>query len=244
MAVPELEGVPDGAGGEAAKAPADEDTPVGDGYKRAFDLTILAVSLVVFSPIWIVLCAAILLAIWLDDRGPLLYAQRRVGRRGREFTAFKFRTMLDDAEKLTGPVWAAGHDPRTTRVGRVLRPLHLDEMPQLFNILRGDMSLVGPRPERPELVRRFVEEVPEFSSRLRVLPGLTGLAQVRGRYDLHPWHKLKYDNLYIKCISPLLDLKLLALTVVVVLIGRPRMGASPLCRTGPRSRRRRRGGTT
>ena len=152
--------------------------------------------------------------------------------------------MLDDAEKLTGPVWAAGHDPRTTRVGRVLRPLHLDEMPQLFNILRGDMSLVGPRPERPELVRRFVEEVPEFSSRLRVLPGLTGLAQVRGRYDLHPRHKLRYDNLYIRCISPLLDLKLLALTVVVVIIGRPRMGASPLCRTGPRSRRRRRTGTT
>ncbi len=237
MAVPELEGVPDGAGGEAAKAPADEDTPVGDGYKRAFDLTILAVSLVVFSPIWIVLCAGILLAIWLDDRGPLLYAQRRVGRGGREFTAFKFRTMLDDAEKLTGPVWAAGHDPRTTRVGRVLRPLHLDEMPQLLNILRGEMSLVGPRPERPELVRHFVEEAPRFSSRLRVLPGLTGLAQVRGRYDLPPRDKLRYDNLYIRRLGPVLDLKLLVLTVFVVLIGRPRLQANPLCRAFPGRRR-------
>ena len=186
MAVPELESVPDGAGGKAAKAPTDEDTRVGDGYKRAFDLTILVTSLVVLAPIWLLVCAVILLAIWLDDRGPLFYAQRRVGRGGREFTAFKFRTMLDDAEKLTGPVWAAGHDPRTTRVGKVLRPLHLDEMPQLLNILRGDMSLVGPTPGAPGAGAAFRRmRLPGFSSRLRVLPGLTGLAQVRGRYDLH-----------------------------------------------------------
>ena len=197
-----------------------------DGYKRGFDLAIVAVSLVVLSPLWIALCAAIMLAIWLADRGPVFYAQRRVGRGGREFTAFKFRTMRADAEKLTGPVWAAGRDPRTTRVGRVLRPLHLDEMPQLFNILRGDMSLVGPRPERPELVRRFVEEVPGFSSRLRVLPGLTGLAQVRGRYDLHPRNKLRYDNLYARRLGPVLDLKLLVVTVAVVLVGKPRLGSS------------------
>jgi lipopolysaccharide/colanic/teichoic acid biosynthesis glycosyltransferase len=237
LAVPELESVPDGAGGKAAKAPTDEDTRVGDGYKRAFDLTILVTSLVVLAPIWLLVCAVILLAIWLDDRGPLFYAQRRVGRGGREFTAFKFRTMLADAEKLTGPVWAAGHDPRTTRVGKVLRPLHLDEMPQLLNILMGDMSLVGPRPERPELVRRFLQEAPGFSSRLKVLPGLTGLAQVRGRYDLPPSDKLRYDNLYIRRLGPILDLKLLAITLFVVLIGRTRLQASPLCRAFPRRRR-------
>ena len=177
------------------------------------------------APFWVTLWVLIPLAIWLCDRGPIFYVQRRVGRGGREFTAYKFRTMQADAERLTGPVWAAGHDPRTTTVGKVLRPLHLDEMPQLLNIIRGDMSLVGPRPERPELVRRFAEEVPGFSSRLRVPPGLTGLAQVRGQYDLHPRHKLLYDNLYVRRLGPCLDLKLLALTVVVVLIGKPRMVA-------------------
>ncbi len=224
MAVPEIEGVPDRAGRKAAEAPLDDGAPVGDGYKRAFDITIVTASLVVFSPIWLLLAAVIPLAIWLNDRGPVFYAQRRVGKGGREFTALKFRTMLADAERLTGPVWASGHDPRATRVGKVLRLLHLDEMPQLYNILRGDMSLVGPRPERPELVSRFVQEVPGFSSRLRVLPGLTGLAQVRGRYDSPPRDKLRYDNLYIRRLGPVLDLKLLAATPVVVLIGKHRLG--------------------
>ncbi len=226
MAVHELESVPSRADGEAAQAPSDGDARLGDGYKRAFDLAILVVSLVVLFPVWIVLCAVIPLAIWLGDRGPVFYAQRRVGRGGREFTAFKFRTMFEGAEKLTGPIWAADHDPRITRVGKVLRPLHLDELPQILSIARGDMSLVGPRPERPELVRRFAEEVPGFSSRLRARPGLTGLAQVRGIYDSHPRDKLRYDNLYIRRLGPVLDLKLLAVTALVVLIGRSRAHAA------------------
>ena len=237
MADSELEGVPDGAGRKAAHAPSDEDTPVGDGYKRAFDLAIVTVSVVVLAPLWLLLWVLIPLAIWMNDRGPVFYAQRRVGRGGREFTAYKFRTMQADAERLTGPVWASGRDPRTTSVGKVLRPFHLDEMPQFLNIIRGDMSLVGPRPERPELVRRFAEQVPGFSSRLRVLPGLTGLAQVRGHYDSPPRDKLRYDNLYIRHLGPVLDLKLLVATVLVVLIGKSRLGASPMCRSVPRRRR-------
>ena len=157
------------------------------------------------------------LSIWLEDRGPVFYVQERLGWQGRHFRMFKFRTMIQDAESLTGQVWASKDDFRLTRVGKVLRKLHLDELPQVINIIKGDMSLVGPRPERPAIAEQFGREVPGFSKRLRVRPGIAGLAQVRSSYWTSPAYKLKYDNLYIKTMSPWLDLKLLFLAVWVAI---------------------------
>ena len=186
-------------------------------YKRPFDLWLVTATLLLLLPVWIVLCIAIPLAVRLESRGPALYRQSRLGRGGRPFTLIKFRTMIDGAEEHTGPVWAAWRDARTTRVGRVLRRLHLDELPQLANVLRGEMSLVGPRPERPELAARFEREIPGFRERLRVRPGIMGLAQARSAYNLHPRHKLHYDMLYISRMSPWLDIKLCLLCVRKVL---------------------------
>ncbi|MCY4530068.1 MAG: sugar transferase [Chloroflexi bacterium] len=188
-----------------------------DGYKRRFDLAIIVVAHVLLLPVFVVLWIGIPIAIWLGDRGRVFYLQERVGRSGKRFEVIKFRTMVTDAESETGPVWAAEGDSRTTRVGRVLRMLHLDELPQVVNILRGEMSIVGPRPERPELVERFSGDVPAFSDRLRVRPGVAGLAQVRGSGQTRPRDKLRYDNLYIETLSPWMDVKLLLLSVWVVL---------------------------
>ena len=176
-------------------------------YKRPFDLMVT----ILLLPLWLVLSLAIPLAIRLDSPGPVLYRQPRLGRAGRVFHMVKFRTMIDGAEQHTGPVWAAWQDERTTRVGRVLRRFHLDELPQIVNVLRGEMSLVGPRPERPELAARFEREVPGFSERLRVRPGIMGLAQALGSYHMHPRRKLHFDNFYVATMSPWLDLKLCVL---------------------------------
>ena len=188
-----------------------------DGYKRPFDLTIVILAHLLLFPLFLVLWVGIPLAIWLGDRGPVLYLQERVGRSGRRFDVIKFRTMILDAESQTGPIWAAEHDSRTTRVGSILRILHLDELPQVINILKGEMSLVGPRPERPELAERISRDVPGFSERVRVRPGVAGLAQVRGTAQTRPRDKLRYDNLYIETLSPWMDVKLLFLSVWVVL---------------------------
>ncbi|MDI6448185.1 sugar transferase [Anaerobaca lacustris] len=152
-------------------------------------------------------------AIKLSSRGPVLYRQQRVGEGGRLFNLYKFRTMIDNAEKHVGPVLASKDDSRVTAVGRILRRTRLDELPQLYNILRGDMSLVGPRPERPYFVQRHkaLQGV-----RLVVKPGLTGLAQVRSFYDLKPAHKVKYDYIYIQNRSFLLNLYILLQTVPVL----------------------------
>ena len=199
-------------------------------YKRFFDLCAVGVATVLLLPLWMVLCMAIPLAIRLESRGPALYRQARLGRGGRVFLMFKFRTMVDRAERRTGPVWAEWSDARVTRVGRFLRRWHLDELPQLVNVVRGEMSLVGPRPERPELAARIEREIPEFSRRLRVRPGIMGMAQAVGPYHLHPRRKLHYDNLYIATMSPWLDLRLCALCAFQVL------------REGLRGRRPTRGG--
>ena len=161
----------------------------------------------------ILLWTIIPLAIWLEDRGPVFYIQRRVGRDGRILRLYKFRSMVRNAESITGPVWASEKDPRITRVGRVLRSRALDELPQLINVFKGDMSLVGPRPERPEFVYRFSQDAPRFIRRLQVRPGLTGLAQIHGRYSSRPKDKLRYDMLYIRNMSPVVDSKLLLLSV-------------------------------
>ena len=140
----------------------------------------------------------------------MLYRQARLGRGGAAFDILKFRTMAVDAEAETGPVWTERGDPRITRAGRALRRFHLDELPQAVNVLRGEMSLVGPRPERPELAARIEREVPGFAARLRVRPGLAGLAQAEGAGWRDPARKLHYDNLYIAAMSPWLDVKLCA----------------------------------
>ena len=177
-------------------------------YKRLFDVTVLAVGGFVLLPVWVVLGLAISLAIRWDSAGPVLYRQERLGRGGSVFQVLKFRTMIHGAEERTGPVWAGWRDARMTRVGRVLRRWHLDELPQVVNVLRGEMSLVGPRPERPELAVRIERDVPGFAARLRVRPGIMGLAQARGSYHLSPRRKLRYDTFYMARMSPWLDIKL------------------------------------
>jgi len=151
----------------------------------------------------------------LTSSGTVIYKQQRVGKDGKTFTLYKFRTMINDAEKQLGPVLAAENDPRVTKVGRFLRDTRLDEIPQLLNVILGQMSLVGPRPERPHFVKRH-KALMEI--RLAVKPGLTGLAQVRNAYDLHPNHKIKYDYLYIQRRSLLLNLYILTKTIPVVLL--------------------------
>lgn len=196
---------------------ANESIVVHDGYKRVFDLTVITFTYILLFPLWLIVWICVPLAIWLEDRGSVFYAQERVGRKGQHFRLLKFRTMIQDAESLTGQVLATEDDPRLTRIGKILRKFHLDEMPQVINIVRGEMSLVGPRPERPALAEQFNREVPGFSERLRVRPGIAGLAQVRGSYWTDPSYKLKYDNLYIETMSPWLDIKLLFLAVWVAL---------------------------
>jgi lipopolysaccharide/colanic/teichoic acid biosynthesis glycosyltransferase len=159
------------------------------------------------------------LIIRLTSRGPVLYRQVRIGRGGAPFQVLKFRTMVDNAERHSGPVLARERDPRVTEFGRVLRALRIDELPQIFNVIRGEMSLVGPRPERPYFVAHFQETLPAYELRHAVKPGITGLAQVMGRYRTTAESKLNFDLLYIYNYSLLLDVKILLQTVRVVLQG-------------------------
>ena len=185
--------------------------------KRALDLFAAAAGLLLASPI--MLAAAI--AVRLDSPGGILYKQQRVGQGGRLFHLFKFRSMRQDAEAKTGAVWAAEHDPRVTRVGRVMRKTRIDEIPQLWNVLRGDMSLVGPRPERPEFVESLAKEIPFYGQRHTVKPGLTGWAQVSYCYTGSvdgTMEKLQYDLFYIKNLSLALDLFIILDTVKTVLL--------------------------
>lgn len=185
--------------------------------KRVLDLVGALLLSLVFLPVFLI----VPLLIWLEDRGPVFYRQRRVGRDGKIFEVIKFRTMVPDAERFTGPVWAQEDDPRVTRVGKWLRATRLDELPQVLNVLRGEMSLVGPRPERPELVMKFAERNPMFRAREAVKPGITGLAQVLGRYDTDPDSKLRFDLLYITRWGLGLDVLILFWTIPVMLF--PRM---------------------
>jgi sugar transferase (PEP-CTERM system associated) len=165
----------------------------------------------------------VILAIKLDSRGPLLYRQRRVGRRGQNFYCYKFRTMRQDAEADTGPTWAGDDDPRITRVGKFLRSSRIDEIPQLWCVFKGDMGFVGPRPERPEFVEWLTKEIPYYGIRHAVRPGITGWAQVRYKYGNtveDAKQKLQYDLFYIKNASLGLDLLIMFQTVKTVLLGR------------------------
>ena len=180
-------------------------------YKRPFDLALISLALLALLPLWLILAIAVPLAIRLEDGGRVFYVQQRVGRGGRIFKMLKFRSMVEDAEHQTGPVLATPNDSRTTKVGRVLRRFHLDEIPQLFNIVKGEMSFVGPRPERPELIEQIEQAMPDFRRRLRVRPGIAGLAQACAGYHANSRQKLRCDNRYIETMNPLLDIKLLFL---------------------------------
>ena len=184
--------------------------------KRGIDLT-LSVALAVLTFPLMLLTA---LAIRLDSRGPILYRQERVGENGRPFTLYKFRSMRDDAEREGRPVWAKDGDDRITRVGRVIRKTRLDELPQLWNVVKGDMSFVGPRPERPYFVAELAKEIPFYLQRHAVKPGITGWAQVKYRYGSSledAMEKLRYDLYYIKHLSVFFDLTIVFDTVKVVL---------------------------
>ncbi len=178
--------------------------------KRALDVGISLGALAFFSPLF----GLIALAIRLEDRGPVFYRQTRMGLDGRPFDILKFRSMRPDAEDESGPVWSAPDDPRRTRIGRFLRATSLDELPQLVNVLRGEMSVVGPRPERPEFVRDFKDRFPQYMVRHRVRAGITGWAQVNGwRGNTSVSKRIEYDLYYIENWSLALDLKILWMTV-------------------------------
>jgi exopolysaccharide biosynthesis polyprenyl glycosylphosphotransferase len=177
------------------------------------------VALVVTSPLMVLIAIAIV----IDSRGGALFRQVRVGMGGRTFEIIKFRSMCSGAESESGPVWAQDKDPRVTRVGRVLRKLRLDELPQLVNVLRGDMSIVGPRPERPHFVNMLSEQIPFYGLRHSVPPGITGWAQVCYPYGStvdESRAKLEYDLFYVKNLSISLDLLILFSTLKIVLLGR------------------------
>ena len=182
--------------------------------KRIFDLVMSAVAIVVLSPVMLLTA----LAIWLDDHGPVFYRQVRLTRNGREFNILKFRSMKVNAEQDGVARLAGENDSRITRVGHFIRACRIDELPQLFNIFLGDMSIVGPRPERPEIAKQYEEILPEFSLRLQVKAGLTGLAQVYGRYNTEPYHKLQMDLMYINEMSLLKDLQLILATVRILFV--------------------------
>jgi len=155
-------------------------------------------------------------AIKLEDGGPVFYKQKRMTRNGHEFEILKFRSMIVDAEKYAGAVLATGDDPRITKVGKVIRATRLDEIPQILNILKGDMSIVGPRPERKVIADEYRKEIPEFDYRLKVRGGLTGYAQIYGKYNTSPYDKLRLDLMYIENYSLLLDIKLIILTLRII----------------------------
>lgn len=180
-------------------------------FKRGTDIVLSAIAFVIL----LIPMAVIGILIKVDSPGPVLFKQERLGKDGKPFLIYKFRSMEEDAEK-DGPKWADKDDDRCTRVGKFLRKSRLDELPQLLNILRGDMSLVGPRPERKYFSKKFSAYIPDFPKRMQVQPGLTGLAQVNGGYDLGPEEKLKYDLEYIEKRSIRLDCKCIVKTVRLV----------------------------
>jgi exopolysaccharide biosynthesis polyprenyl glycosylphosphotransferase len=181
-------------------------TPLNRSIKRAFDITLSLLGIIIFSlPMLLI---ALLIKIF-SPGGPVIYAQERVGHGGQIFNLLKFRTMIPDAEAKTGPVLSSGDDPRKTPLGKILRATNLDELPQLFNILKGDMSFVGPRPERPVFVNEYKKVIPKYMERHKIRPGLAGWAQLHGGYHMPAEEKIKYDLYYIENWSFLLDIKII-----------------------------------
>ena len=188
--------------------------------KRLLDLLFLAISNTIALPLLLIVVLVLCALIKLEDRGPILYKQRRVGIGGKVFDLFKFRSMRENAEIDTGPVLSSGVDDRQTKIGIFMRKRALDEIPQLYNLWRGDMSIVGPRPERPEIVEEVIKRFPEFREREVVKPGLTGLAQVRGKYSSDPAVKLMHDRSYIETMSPIMDMNIILESLFKTLLGK------------------------
>ncbi len=208
--------------------------------KRGMDIFMAGVAIIVTAPLWILIA----IAIKLNSKGSVFFKQDRVGENtrynerrkasrgtdrrtgqgfGRSFTMYKFRTMKIDAEQETGAIWAQENDPRITSLGRVLRKTHLDELPQFVNVLKGQMSMIGPRPERAQLIPALNQSIKKYNKRLRVKPGITGLAQVRQHYDStlgDVKKKVHYDLLYIRKMCLLMDLRIILGTLVVMLTGK------------------------
>ena len=180
--------------------------------KHLFDAIVATTGLILFAPLWLL----IIFLIWFEDPGPIFFVKNSVGKGGINFSQIKFRTMISNAEEKTGPIWSSRHDKRVLLIGRFLRKTALDELPQLINILRGEMSFVGPRPQRTVLVHGYLKKLPQYTERHRVRPGISGLAQVFGHYYVTPPQKLRYDRIYVRHVSIGLDLKLLMLAFIIV----------------------------
>lgn len=183
---------------------------------RLVDLLVSCIVLIILSPLFFMIA----LAIKITSRGGVIYTQKRVGFEENTFQMYKFRSMISDAEKGLGPVWAAENDPRATSVGSILRNSGLDELPQLVNVLKGEMSLVGPRPERPYFVQKFKKDIPSYKKIFNIKPGITGWAQINWKYDdslKGVIEKTKYDIYYVENMSLKLDLKILYSTLISLL---------------------------
>ena len=187
-------------------------TPMQRVVKRTMDIVLSAAALLILA----IPMAAVAIAIKLEDGGPVFFKQKRMTRGGREFDILKFRSMIVDAEKYAGAVLATDDDPRITKVGKFIRATRLDEIPQILNILKGDMSIVGPRPERKVIADDYCKDIPEFPYRLKVRGGLTGYAQIYGKYNTSAYDKLRLDLMYIENYSLLLDIKLIILTFRII----------------------------
>lgn len=183
--------------------------------KRVFDIVVSSLGLIILSPLWVLFS----ILIWLEDPGPIIFCKVCVGRAGRSFKLLKFRTMIKNAESKTGPVLAPQNDARILHIGKILRKTALDELPELLNILRGEMSIVGPRPQRSILVYEYIREIPNYVLRHKIKPGLTGMAQIYGHYYITPRQKLRFDLLYLKRRSFLLDIKLFLLSFLFTFRG-------------------------
>jgi exopolysaccharide biosynthesis polyprenyl glycosylphosphotransferase len=187
--------------------------------KRILDVIISLLILLISLPFTLL----VTIAIKIDSKGPVIFKQDRIGMNNKIFRIYKFRSMYQDAEKYTGPIWSTKDDPRVTRVGKIMRKLRFDEIPQFYNVLKGEMSLVGPRPERPYFVDMLAQQLPYYKRRLKVRPGITGWAQVKHKYDESIEDvkvKLRYDLFYIENMSLRMDIKILARTILVVLFGK------------------------
>ena len=194
-------------------------TRLTETIKRVLDISFAIAGLVLSAP----LMAVAAICIKLDSTGPIFFRQERVGKHGQVFMLYKFRSMREDAEQMSGPVWASEDDPRVTRIGKILRKIRLDETPQMFNVLVGNMSFIGPRPERPVFVNQLKEQIPFYALRFAVKPGITGWAQVKYQYGStveDAMEKLQYDLYYVKNISVFLDILVLLNTIRVVLFSR------------------------
>lgn len=192
---------------------------IGSMSKRVFDIFLSTIGLIIALPLFLVLA----ILIKLESKGPVFYRQERVGEKSKPFILMKFRSMGQDAEAVSGPVWASQNDPRVTRLGRIMRALRLDEIPQMINVLRGEMSFVGPRPERSVFVEQLRKKIPYYDLRFTVKPGLTGWAQVKYQYaatEEDSLEKLQYDLYYIKHLSPFFDLTIVIETLHVIFTGR------------------------